>query len=65
MKAMPTIIIMSKPTAGREGKVTLREEVQPAHLASDHHAAQLTERVGWAVADAKEAEDSGASPVIA
>jgi hypothetical protein len=62
---MPTIIIMSKSTAERESKVTLREEVQPAHLASDHHAAQLTERVGWAVADAKEAEDSGALPVIA
>jgi hypothetical protein len=62
---MPTIIIMSKSTTERESKVTLREEVQPAHLASGHHAAQLTERVGWAVADAKEAEDSGASPVIA
>jgi hypothetical protein len=53
---MPTIIVMSTPTVDNDSKVTLREDVQPAHLASDHHAAQLTERLGWAVTDAKEAE---------
>jgi hypothetical protein len=57
MEAMPTIIVMSTPTAERESKVMLRVDVQPDHLASAHHAAQLTERVGWAVTDAKEAED--------
>jgi hypothetical protein len=31
----------------------------PEHMASNHHAAQLLERVGWAVTDAKEAEDIG------
>jgi hypothetical protein len=36
--------------------VVLSEDLQPEHLASEHHAAQPIERVGWAVAEAKEAE---------
>jgi hypothetical protein len=39
--------------------VVLWENVQPEHLASTHHAAQLIERVEWAVTDAKEAEAVG------
>jgi hypothetical protein len=57
---MPTIIVMSTSTTEDESAVTLREDVQPAHLASDHHAAQLIERVGWAVDDAKSAEGAKA-----
>ena len=53
---MPTIIVMSNPTVENDSTVTLWEDVQPTHLASDHHAAQLTERLGWAVTDAREAE---------
>ena len=53
---MPTIIVLSNPTADRDSAVVLPENVQPEHLASKHHAAQLIERVGWAVTDAKEAE---------
>lgn len=53
---MPTIIIMSTPTTEHDSSVTLREDVQPQHLSSEHHAAQLIERVGWAVTDAKDAE---------
>lgn len=57
---MPTIIVLSNESADRDSAVVLSEDIQPEHLASEHHAAQLVERVGWAVAEAKEAEDIGA-----
>lgn len=56
---MPTIIVMSNETADHDSAVVLTENIQPEHLASHHHAAQLIERVGWAVTDAKEAETLG------
>jgi hypothetical protein len=34
----------------------LRERVNVADFESDHFAAQLVERLGWAVSDAHEAE---------
>jgi hypothetical protein len=34
----------------------LRERINVADLESDHFAAQLVERLGWAVSDAHEAE---------
>ena len=56
---MPKIIVMSNESADEDSVVVLSENIQPEHLASNHHAAQLIERVGWAVTDAKEAEDIG------
>ena len=56
---MPKIIVMSNESANEDSVVVLSENIQPEHLASNHHAAQLIERVGWAVTDAKEAEDIG------
>jgi hypothetical protein len=53
---MPTIIIESNTNSEQEPVVLLREDVQPEHLASEHHAAQLIERVGWAVTDARQVE---------
>jgi hypothetical protein len=53
---MPAIIVQSNGTTEQDTNVLLYEDVQPDHLASDHHAAQLIERVGWAVTDAKETE---------
>jgi hypothetical protein len=47
-----TIIVKSNESADQDSVVTLSENVQPEHLASKHHAAQLIERVGWAVTDA-------------
>ena len=55
---MPTIVVMSTSTTENNSAVTLREDVQPAHLESEHHAAQLVERIGWAVADAETNEDT-------
>jgi hypothetical protein len=56
---VPTIIVLSNESAEQDSAVVLSENVQPEHLASTHHAAQLMERVGWAVTEAKEAEDVG------
>jgi hypothetical protein len=56
---VPTIIVMSNGSADQGSAVLFSENVQPEHLASHHHAAQLIERVGWAVTDAKEAEEIG------
>jgi hypothetical protein len=53
---MPRIIVTSEPTAEREGAITLNERVASADLRSDHHSAQLIERVGWAVHDADDVE---------
>ena len=55
---MPTIIVMSTSSTERDSAVTLREDVQPTHLESEHHAAQLIERIGWAVTDAETEEDT-------
>jgi hypothetical protein len=49
---------MSNGSADQDSAVVLSENIQPEHLASQHHAAQLIERVGWAVTDAKKAEDT-------
>jgi hypothetical protein len=56
---MPTIIVISNESAEHRPAVMLSENVQPEHLANNHHAAQLVERLGWAVTDAKEAERIG------
>jgi hypothetical protein len=58
---MPEIIVQSNGTTRQDSNVLLYEDVQPEHLASKHHAAQLIERVGWAVSEAKDAEESGPS----
>jgi hypothetical protein len=55
---VPTIIVLSNESADQNSTVVFSENVQPEHLSSDHHAAQLIERVGWAVTDAKGFEDS-------
>jgi hypothetical protein len=59
---MPKIMVISTPTNEQANAVTLEETVEPVHFESPHHAAQLIERVGWAVADAKDAEDVEPSP---
>jgi hypothetical protein len=56
---MPTIIVLSNQSADGDSAVVFSENIQPEHLADHHHAAQLIERVGWAVTDAKEAEEVG------
>jgi hypothetical protein len=56
---MPRIIVMSEPSTGRQGAITLDERVASADLRTGHHSAELVERVGWAVHDADDAEHEG------
>jgi hypothetical protein len=59
---MPTIIVISNESGEHDSAVVLAENIQPEHLASNHHAAQLIERLGWAVTDALEAEAEDFGP---
>jgi hypothetical protein len=54
---MPQIIVTAdKATDRADTSVMLRERVNVSDFESDHFAAQLVERVGWAVSDAHEVE---------
>ena len=54
---MPQIIVTAdEETRQAETSVMLRERVNVADFESDHFAAQLVERLGWAVSDAHDAE---------
>jgi hypothetical protein len=54
---MPQIIVTAGPTDQQgEGAVMLRERVSPADFESERFAANLVERLGWAVLDATEEE---------
>jgi hypothetical protein len=54
---MPRIIVTTD-TAERapQGSVLLDELVQSVHLSTGHAAAQLVERLAWAISDAEEAK---------
>jgi hypothetical protein len=54
---MPHIIVTADRMNDRgEGPVMLNERVSATDFESGHFAARLVERLGWAVADADEAE---------
>lgn len=55
---MPHVVIVATPKNAAP-EIVYREQVKPAHVQDDHSAAQLIQRVGWAVVDAQEVEDSG------
>lgn len=46
------------PTTNQDAPVLLEESVYAIHLDNDHSAAQLIERLGWAIADAEQAEQA-------
>jgi hypothetical protein len=56
---MTRILVTTEPYDGADADatVTLNEHVATNDLASGHVAAQLVERIGWALADAERAED--------
>jgi hypothetical protein len=63
---MPQIIVAAdRGAAFGEGAVTFRERVNVADFESEHFAAQLVERIGWAVEDADRAEHRREDPVAA
>jgi hypothetical protein len=53
---MTRIIVIADPTKRLDAPVFLDERVCSAHLSDDHCAAQLIERLGWAITDAEEVE---------
>lgn len=54
---MPQILVTAdRSDHVEEGTVMLRERVNTTDFESDHFAARLVERIGWAVNDASEAE---------
>ncbi len=60
---MPQIIVTADRSEDRgEGAVMLRERVSVADFESQHFAAQLVERLGWAVGDADEVEQDTEKP---
>ena len=53
---MARIIVTTDAGRRIDAPVLLDERVLPEHLSDNHAAAQLIERLGWAVTDAHDAE---------
>jgi hypothetical protein len=55
---MPRIIVTTDPVSSpvADAPVLLDEHVHSVHLSNDHAAAQLVERLAWAINDAEDAE---------
>jgi hypothetical protein len=54
---MPRIIVTTDPSQlPDDAPVLLDERVHSVHLSSGHAAAQLVERLAWAISDAEDAE---------
>ncbi len=53
---MPRVIVTTNLPPAGQAPVLLDEHVSTVHLSSEHSAAQLIERLTWAVRDAEEAE---------
>jgi hypothetical protein len=53
---MARIIVTTEPSDRPDRAVLLDEWIYPDHLCDDHAAAQLIERIGWAVSDAYDVE---------
>ncbi|HEY4896662.1 MAG TPA: hypothetical protein VII01_11285 [Solirubrobacteraceae bacterium] len=50
---MARIIVTTDRTTQHAAPVLLEESVYSIHLDNDHNAAQLIERLGWAINDAE------------
>jgi hypothetical protein len=50
---MARIIVTTDPIADHAAPVLMDERVYTIHLDNDHNAAQLIERLGWAISDAE------------
>jgi ribosomal protein L11 methylase PrmA len=59
---MARIIVTTDPRADRVAPVLLDERVSSIHLEDRHHAAQLVERVGWAISDAESMQGTPQAP---
>ena len=50
---MARIIVTTDPRTDHAAPVLLDESVYSMHLDNEHNAAQLIERLGWAISDAE------------
>ena len=50
---MARIIVTTEQSTRPDAPVLLDERVCPEHLSDEHSAAQLIERLGWAINDAE------------
>ena len=56
---MPRIIVTTASApVEQDTSILLDERVETVHLSTDHGAAQLVERIAWAISDAEDAEGS-------
>jgi hypothetical protein len=53
---MPRVIVTTNLPPSGDPQVLLDEHLSTVHLAGDHAAAQLVERLSWAILDAEQAE---------
>jgi hypothetical protein len=53
---MARIIVTTDVTTDHAAPVLLDESAYSVHLDDDHKAAQLIERLGWAISDAEDAQ---------
>ncbi|HWJ51614.1 MAG TPA: hypothetical protein VNR42_11365 [Solirubrobacteraceae bacterium] len=55
---MPRITVTADPVSSKssDAPVLLSESVNSVHLSTEHAAAQLIERLSWAIGDAEDAE---------
>jgi hypothetical protein len=58
---MARIIVTTDPTDHRAAAVLLDERAYSVHLDDQHAAAQLIERIGWAITDAENTERTAAT----
>jgi hypothetical protein len=56
---MPRVIVTTDPSQlPSDAAILLDERVESVHLSTGHAAAQLVERLAWAISDAEDAEGS-------
>jgi hypothetical protein len=53
---MARIIVTTDPTPDRPAPVLMDESVYSIHLDNEHNAAQLVERLTWAIGDAEDTQ---------
>ena len=61
---MPRMLVITESLDRSDREVMLDEHIATSDLASDHFAAQLVERIGWALADAESVEQRPRVPAM-
>jgi hypothetical protein len=59
---MARIIVTTDLTKDHAAPILLDESVYSLHLDNEHNAAQLIERLGWAISDAERVQQAELAP---